>query len=239
MNRLTAFFLGLVFAVVSLGAVNYANAAGNSTIKACANKKTGAMRYIKKGSCKNTESVLLWNQQGLQGIPGSSASANGPQQIHVVDSAGRDFGIPLIASSTGATVFYDGGVWSFSSSPTLNISGDGSLENSSRIFWDSTCTQPIFKTAAGSNATPSTRAYWQWSNGSRTYYKPNGYPFSGSSLSTFYTLAYTDTCKLSSFIDSNYGTSFTTGVKSPSNFYTSVVQVNPPPYLAPFSLVLK
>jgi hypothetical protein len=248
MNRFTAFSLGVVFTAVSIGAVNYVSAAGNSTIKACANKQTGAMRYIKKGACKKTESILLWNQQGLQGpqgpqgIPGISASANGPQKIHVVDSAGRDFGVPLsIDNADTATVFYDGGIWMFSSSPTLNIWGDTSLRNDSWMYWDNRCTQPFFSTPGGTNALPNARTFTQSSNGVRTYFKPTGSPFSGSSLSTWYTtVGYgsPDGCKLSTVIDA-YNSSYTRDAKSPSKFYTSVVQVNPPPYLAPFTLVLK
>jgi len=228
-----------VFAAVSLGAVQLVSAASDSKIIACASKTTGTMRYLTKGSCKKTETAISWNKQGPQGPQGLTGSSGSTQQIHLIDSTGRDFGIPLNATSASAKVFYDGGVWSFSSSPTLNISGDGSLDIGVRIFWDSTCTNPIFKTSSGSNAAPQSRAHWDSSNGSRTYYKPSGSPFSGSSLSTFYTLAYTGTCKLSSYIDSNYDTRFSTDVKNPSIFYTSVVQVNPPPYLAPFSLVLK
>jgi hypothetical protein len=61
MNRFTTFSLGVVFTAVSIGAVNYVSAAGDATIKACANKK-GAMRCISRGSCKRTKRILKWNQ---------------------------------------------------------------------------------------------------------------------------------------------------------------------------------
>jgi hypothetical protein len=254
MNRFAAFSIGIAFTVVTGSAVNYVNAAGDSTIKACANKKTGAMRYIKKGKCKKTESVLLWNRQGLQGlqgiqglqglqgIPGSSAPANGRQQIHVFDSAGRDFGVPIsIDNANTAKIFYDGGIWTFSSSPTSNISGDRSLINK-HMYWDNGCTQPFFSTPGGTNALSNARTFTEDSvNGPRTYYKPTGSPFSGSSLSTWYTtVSYGSPigCKLSTVIEAYYS-GYTRDAKSPSIFYTSVVKVNPPPYLAPFSLVLK
>jgi hypothetical protein len=70
-----SFVIGFACAALSLGAVTYANAAGDKTLKACANKKTGVMRYISKGSCKKTETSLSWNQMGPQGLPGSSGSA--------------------------------------------------------------------------------------------------------------------------------------------------------------------
>ena len=71
-----SFAIGFACAALSLGAVTYANAAGGKTLKACANKTTGVMRYISKGSCKKTETSLSWNQMGPQGLPGS-AGTNG------------------------------------------------------------------------------------------------------------------------------------------------------------------
>ena len=73
-NRFTSFTLGALVTAVSVSAVTYVNAAGDATIKACANKKTGAMRYISKGSCKRTETALSWNQSGPQGVPGSTGA---------------------------------------------------------------------------------------------------------------------------------------------------------------------
>jgi hypothetical protein len=75
LNRLGAFTLGVIITAVSVGTVSFVNAAGDATIKACANKKTGAMRYISKGACKKTENSLSWNQMGPQGLPGSSGAA--------------------------------------------------------------------------------------------------------------------------------------------------------------------
>jgi hypothetical protein len=83
-NRLGAFTLGVVITAVSVGAVSFVNAASNGTLKACANKTTGVMRYISKGSCKKTERTLTWNQMGSQGLPGTAgvsgaAGATGAQ----------------------------------------------------------------------------------------------------------------------------------------------------------------
>jgi hypothetical protein len=75
-NRLGAFTLGVVITAVSVGAVSFVNAAGDAKIKACANKKTGVMRYIAKGKCKKTERALSWNQMGPTGLSGS-AGING------------------------------------------------------------------------------------------------------------------------------------------------------------------
>lgn len=68
-NRLGAFTLGVIITSVSVGTVSFVNAAGDATLKACANKTTGAMRYIAKGKCKKTEKALTWNQMGSQGMP--------------------------------------------------------------------------------------------------------------------------------------------------------------------------
>ena len=73
-TRLGAFTLGVVITAVSVGAVSFVNAAGNGTLKACANKTTGVMRYISKGSCKKTETSLSWNQMGPTGLSGSAGT---------------------------------------------------------------------------------------------------------------------------------------------------------------------
>lgn len=108
MNRFTVFSLGVVLTAVSVGAVNYVDAAGDAAIKACANKSTGAMRYISKGSCKKTERSLQWNQMGPQGVSGAqgqpgpqgipgpqgttAAASNGHQATSVFDVSGTNIG---------------------------------------------------------------------------------------------------------------------------------------------------
>jgi hypothetical protein len=67
---LKSFTLGFASAAIVLSTINLASAAGDTTIKACADKKTGAMRYIAKGKCKKTETLLSWNQMGPQGQSG-------------------------------------------------------------------------------------------------------------------------------------------------------------------------
>ena len=100
-----SFAIGFCCATLSLGAVTYANAAGNTTLKACASKATGTMRYISKGSCKKTETSLSWNQMGPQGLAGTAGvtgaigiagapGANGTngQNLYVVDANGQTLG---------------------------------------------------------------------------------------------------------------------------------------------------
>jgi len=84
LSRLTAFTLGVIVTAVSVSAVSYVNALNDKPIKACADRKTGAMRYIDKGRCKRTERTLTWNQIGLTGAAGPEGIAGttgvaGPQ----------------------------------------------------------------------------------------------------------------------------------------------------------------
>lgn len=149
MNRFTAFSLGVVITAASVGAVSYASAAGDANIKACANKATGAMRYIAKGKCKKTETSLSWNQMGQQGsagpqgatgAPGSrgetgSAGVNG-QNLYAVDDAGNELGIVTQANTYGVTVLSSGGLW------TWNTMKNESQDQTS-YFRDASCTIPL------------------------------------------------------------------------------------------------
>jgi len=124
LNRLSAFTLGVVITAVSVGAVTFANAAGDATLKACANKSTGVMRYIAKGSCKKTETSLSWSQMGPQGLTGTagpkgdagSTGATG-QNFSVVDADGKTLGkFVSIDSIGGYVILADNRLWS--ASPT-------------------------------------------------------------------------------------------------------------------------
>jgi hypothetical protein len=99
-TRLGAFTLGVVVTAVSVGAVSLTSAAGDATIKACANKKTGAMRYITKGACKKTETALSWNQMGSQGLQGSSGAAGAKGETGAVGPKG-DAGSVGLKGDTG------------------------------------------------------------------------------------------------------------------------------------------
>jgi hypothetical protein len=103
-NRLGAFTLGVVITAVSVGAVSFVNAAGNGTIQACANKSSGAMRYITKGSCKKTETSLSWNQMGLQGSSGNSGATGAAGAKGDTGAAGAkgDTGAAGAKGDTGA-----------------------------------------------------------------------------------------------------------------------------------------
>ena len=162
-NRLGAFTLGVVITAVSVGAVSFANAAGDANIKACANKKTGVMRYIAKGNCKKTETSLSWNQMGPQGLPGAAgtngtngeigakgdrgatgvAGTNG-SDLQLIDAEGKVLGL-LIGPTGGRgdySIISGDNLWVVSSE-TYRISGTGYLPGN--IYSDSSCTTALGK----------------------------------------------------------------------------------------------
>ena len=139
-NRLGAFTLGVVITAVSVGAVSFVNAAGEKQLKACANKTTGVMRYISKGSCKKTETALSWNQVGPQGLPGG-AGANG-NGLFVVDANGKTLGLVIGDGGDSVQQFLtlaDGKLWLFNSGKYL-VSGQGEV---TLIFSDGLCQTPV------------------------------------------------------------------------------------------------
>jgi hypothetical protein len=82
-SRLTL-ILGVVIGF-TIGTVAIGSAANTTkSINACADKKSGVIRFSATGTCKKTETRLQWNTSGpqgeigLQGVPGP-AGATGPQ----------------------------------------------------------------------------------------------------------------------------------------------------------------
>jgi hypothetical protein len=166
-NRLGAFTLGVVITAVSVGAVSFVNAAGNRTLKACANKTTGVMRYISKGSCKKTETSLSWNQIGPTGLPGA-AGTNGTdgaagtkgdtgavgtngldgKALYVVDATGKTLGQVLGDGSGGLNqlsptflTLVGNRIWVLSSND-YSVQGNGGFSD----FSNQTCTIPLGST---------------------------------------------------------------------------------------------
>jgi hypothetical protein len=160
-----SFAIGFACAALSLGAVTYANAASNGTLKACANKKTGVMSYISKGSCnKKTETSLSWNQMGPQGLPGAAgtngtAGAKGDtgaagtsgldgKALYVVDATGKTLGQVLGDGSGGSNqlspiflTLVGNRIWVLSSNDYW-VQGNGRLSD----FSNQTCTIPLGST---------------------------------------------------------------------------------------------
>jgi hypothetical protein len=145
------FSLGALAATISLGAVQYVAASGGTTITACANKSTGAMRLLSKGSCKKTERKATWNQQGIQGLTGPAGAkgdtgARGDQglaingmngqNLYAIDDANQNLGVVTQASADQVTVLAAGGLWSWDTDKYS--SGNGTY-----WFRNSSCTIPL------------------------------------------------------------------------------------------------
>ena len=239
-NRLGAFTFGVVITAVSVGAVTFANAAGDVTLKACANKTTGAMRYISKGSCKKTETSLSWNQTGTQGLNGSdgatgaagAAGTNG-QNFHVIDATGRDLGVSLGVWNSGASAVFlhDGGLW--------EVTWDyiGGVFSTGIYYSDSSCSTPLAEVVTAT--TPMMRGTNN-STLNRKYYKVAGSAFLLSSRLVYAKIrtgvfrSYTYPCTAStetSFIDyfANSGTV--------NPLLSEVTEVTPPEFTGPFTIV--
>ena len=199
---LAAFGLGALTASISLGAIQFASAAGDSTITACASKTTGSMRYIAKGSCKKTELRVSWNQQGPQGLPGTKgdtgskgdSGANGSngtngQNIHVVDAAGKDLGVALGVSFGGQNVdiVFDGGIWTLTNTTDAQSQVRGALDMST-YFSDSACNEPLAYANLNSSGTssPAFRGVYHPTNSTSVAFKLTGSPFLGSTLPVAY-----------------------------------------------------
>jgi hypothetical protein len=134
-NRFGTFTLGVIIAAVSVGAVSFANAAGNTTLKACANKKSGTMRYISKGSCKKTEKSLSWSQMGPTGTNG--------QNYFAVDATGKTVGAVTGTSWGAYDVLIEGKIWNLASE-SVGYS-NSSQGDASSAYSNSSCTTPYFK----------------------------------------------------------------------------------------------
>ena len=108
--RATALTAALVAALAATLLLAPAGA-GAATIKACANKKTGAVRVISgKKKCKKSEKKLTWNTKGVAGTNGTNGTngANGapgqPQSIQRFDATLPNDGNPTaLFSASGVT----------------------------------------------------------------------------------------------------------------------------------------
>jgi hypothetical protein len=236
-NRLSAFTLGVIITAASVGAVTYANAAGDATLKACANKKTGAMRYISKGSCKKTEKLLSWSQMGPQGTPGSAGAAgtNG-QNFHVIDAAGRDLGPTIGVWNQGqtATILFDGGLWEISSYNKFPI-GVFSVH---RFYSDNSCVTPLAE--VNEKNQPIARG-WNQDEQNPKFWKLAGDSFLMSSKVVYGKVQtgvypnYTYPCTPST--DTRFQPHFFEGTGNP--YLSAVTEVTGPAYTAPFTIVAK
>ncbi len=244
-SRFSTFTLGVLVTAVSIGAVNYASASGNATIKACANKTTGAMRYIAKGACKKTESSLKWNQLGPQGLQGATgvAGTNG-QNFHVLDANGRDLGPMLGIDSNGrrVSILHNDGIF-------LLHDFEGAVGTtfymSSTYFSDSSCITSLVELSETSQvSSPQARVSgWDAGEVNRLYGRLSGQPFLKSNK-TIYAKVPTGTgqnitypCKAST--DPAFITWWNTEDANYNPYFSEWTPVTPPAYSAPFTVVSK
>ena len=244
LNRLGAFTFGVVITAVSVGAVTFANAAGDVTLKACANKTTGAMRYISKGSCKKTETSLSWNQTGTQGLNGSdgatgaagAAGTNG-QNFHVIDATGRDLGIALSSSATVANIMFEGGIWQLSNTGYNQYQIQGDL-NHSYYYVDSSCVTPYWFSPGGFSGLLQSARGAMTVSGTTKYFKPTGTPFLGSTMK-FYGRRGVLVDGVRACIEITNSVDSWSVLEFATTYFTDVVEVTPPAFTAPFTIVAK
>ncbi len=209
------FFSGVVFASGVIGTTTWLQAENTTVISACANKKTGVLRYIAKGQCnKKTETPISWGiagptgPQGLKGDAGAAGEkgATGARGDTGAAGARGDTGArgengarAIVLDSTGKSL----GVWAWT-----NFDGHFAVADTSGAVWlpttgsygfanaalqnfrDSSCTVPLIE-APNAGSLPSTSDRW-------IHYNPSGQilgaykaatssqPFRGSSLSAVY-----------------------------------------------------
>jgi hypothetical protein len=152
---MVAFAICALLTPVSLGAYRYVEAAGTSkTLVACADRKTGVMRYLTKGKCKNSERRITWNQQGLQGNPGlqGAPGLQGERALEtfissanfVVDGNGAFVGHLLSVYSSDLIILaLDGKIWRYD----FHSGGTRAAITVSDFFSDSNCQQPLASTS--------------------------------------------------------------------------------------------
>lgn len=216
-----SFTAGAVFAAGVVGTSAWLNATNDNVITACANKKTGVLRYLTKGSCnRKTETQVTWNQTGVAGPTGSKGDAGpkgeagvagprgdagpkgevgtagprgdaGPRLI-LIDSLGRELGPWSSDASTNSSVFVD-------TEGGVWRANDLTYEISSKsvqYFRDSGCSIPLLDSQTNVPALPSSSHRWIWTSGSSRlgYRASDSQSFSGSSLTGVYLRHPSGTC---------------------------------------------
>ena len=86
---------GLCVVVAAVGSVGWAMTSANEKFVACAKKKGGAMRLVDAAKdCRKTERAVIWNQQGVRGLPGPRgiAGENGEDGLDGEDGVDGDDG---------------------------------------------------------------------------------------------------------------------------------------------------
>jgi hypothetical protein len=242
-NRLGAFTLGVVITAVSVGAVSFVDAAGNGTLKACANKTTGVMRYIAKGSCKKTETTLSWNQMGSQGVAGSPGAtgakgeigAAGPagkdgRSIQLIDATGKDLGEVLGPEGGNGEylVLLEGRLWKVRSD-SYGVFGSGRFFGN--VFSESSCSTALGSYRSMNIPSQDTFGYREGQEGA-IYVASSLYSQVGDNTKNLYQLN-SGTCALMAESDRQQQEWQAT------DYLFNLTPISPPTYVAPLTIVEK
>jgi hypothetical protein len=149
-NRFSGKVLVLALAV-GLGSVMggfISASAAPTSVKVCALKTTGALRYVKTGNCKANETTLTLGQQGPVGATG----ATGPAGPAGAAGAAASSGIREITLSSDTLVIGDAGkilIITVGTDITVPADASVSFPVGTRIEIARTTGSPTFKGAAG------------------------------------------------------------------------------------------
>ena len=88
--------VGVLAGVTVGGGVGVIAASSTKTVTVCANKKTNVLRYAKNGKCLKTETKVVLNQTGADGISGAAGAAGAKGDTGATGPAGAK-------GDTGAT----------------------------------------------------------------------------------------------------------------------------------------
>jgi hypothetical protein len=223
------FAAGAIFATALVGTTTWLRASSENVITACANKRTGTMRYLSKGKCnKKTESQVTWNQAGIpgpagtQGDVGARGETGAPgKHARVVDAAGRDHGLALSVSDDGfsVTILLEDGIWTLRNRLGENIQGF----LADVAYSDSGCATPLWHTVA--SASQQYRGHRFSATGTASFVKAVGEPFFGSTVDVYVSDPDSQTC--------------TKTTRWNTLLFTAVEPTTGPTFTPPFRLVVE
>lgn len=155
-------------AAASPGAVRAATLAG------CVNKRTGALRVLKKASatCRKTERKVRWAQTGPAG-PAGATGATGPMgpQLNVLAADGTVIGTlmgVLLSEAAVWVVLRDGGIYYYYNDGSLL----SVLSSETVKYTNNTCTSPAYFKVSG--APPGLDAAGLLGGYTRVMYRTDG-----------------------------------------------------------------
>jgi hypothetical protein len=143
--------LGLAVGLGSVMGGFISASAAPTSVKVCALKTTGALRYVKTGNCKANETTLTLGQQGPVGATGATG-ATGPAGPAGAAGAAASSGIREITLSSDTLVIGDAGkilVTTVATDITVPADATVSFPIGTRIEIARTTGSPTFKGAAG------------------------------------------------------------------------------------------